>query len=289
MSPHHQYLDQTLGEKMIAEGHKILYNENNLLMREANFIRKRVAGRRLVNLFDVGHTNGMIVLPIILELLEEESLSKYIPITPNKSLNQHAINNLQSYIALSGLPKIQTEAITHDIEITDFQTEVAQIQDAQENETVNLFVLGSSVLGNYINPLQVLLNTYNTMRDGDYLAIIQGIYRNGSENNWISDYNLIVAGMGNTQAVSKMIDSQATLKVDWDDTEWIHGIKASFLATRPTEFAGVKIEENQEIVVFRSTRFDRFQLERDLYHIGFKLVSLSLDKGQDNAIFFLQK
>jgi hypothetical protein len=280
-------------KRIFPGGHnQILYKEKGLLCREVPFIRQRLEYFSKVNIFDVAETMGDSSLPMIFELLESENMGKYVPVTPSSSANQVAINVLKRFVANSGLKDLNTDSIVADIEIADFKEELNQVIDRHDKDQINLFTLMNSRLGNSLDPERMLKNLYKSMNEGDYLAILQGLYRSGTENLLVADYKNLYDNWETPNIDPGLMDMLAPsfrIQTYWDETEKFKGIKSKVFIDKPTTINQLEIQAEQSIIMFRSQRFVEDNLRKIITNSGFSLVDIAYDKDMDNGLFFLQK
>jgi uncharacterized SAM-dependent methyltransferase len=281
-------LDESYNNKILPDISKVTSSEMSLLQQEIEIIYRRIEGYQNFNVFDVGFTNGISTLPFILELLQQNQLNQYIPVTGNPQMNKHAITNLKAFSLMSVLPNFKTSSILHEPEMSSFRDEVVAVQGDRE-KTANLFVIMSSVLGNYINPQQILKNVYDSMGTGDYIAVVQGVYKTGSEDLLIADYTHMLTFMRDTQDIARVMNPDAQFKVFWDDQPDHQGIKISFNIDEPVLFGQSQFDTGEEITLMRSRRFTTHELEKLFTDTGFHTVSISFDSTENSALFFASK
>jgi uncharacterized SAM-dependent methyltransferase len=260
----------------------------SLLQQEIDLIYQRIDGYDHFNIFDLGVTNGISTLPFVLELLQEDRLKGYIPVTGNISMNEHAINNLRAFTLMSMLPGFETSHIVKEPETTSFREDILAVE-GDRSTTANLFLLMNSGLGNYINPSATLKNIYDSMGNGDHLAVIQGVYKSGSEDLLVADYLNIFDYMRDTKGIALMLNPDAQFNVFWDDQIDQKGIKIDFNIDEPVEFGQTSFETGDNITILRSRRFTSYELEEMFKSVGFRVVTISYDNTANSALFLVAK
>lgn len=102
------------------------------------------------------------------------------------------------------------------------------------------------------------------MNQGDYFAVVQGIYSFRIEDIVVQDYKKMIQVMKTTLFVVGHI-SEMPVESFWDDQN-ITGVRFTIKVDK--KFAGVKLNENYEITLFRSNGFKRELLEKCLKILG---------------------
>lgn len=277
--------------KMLPDGHQITYHEKGLLCREVSFIKNRINlfQHQKINVFDLWDTNGETTLPFISDLIESNALGKYVPITANGVMNQHAIQNLRKFSLLAGYPNFKYDQITVDIEQQSFRPLIREVVREEEGDFANLFLLMESCLGNFVNPGLVLKNIFDSMERGDYLAILQGIHNPGNEDRLVYDYRHLSTVMADTHFISGLLNPNYNLIVDWDDQPSLHGLKMTIKIDQPVTIASVTLATDDIIEVFRSSRHEDNNLRKIFREVGFQLVDVAYDESMDHALYFCSK
>ena len=270
----------------------IVYKEKGLLSREVSFIRQRLDRVSKINLFDVAETSGDSSLPFIYELIENDLLYKYVPVTPNKDVNDLAIEKVKDFVTQAMLGKINYDSILADTETVDFKTQVINMSKEMEvNDFLNLFVLSGSRLGNSHKPERMLHNIYASMDEGDYLAIVQGLYRQGIEDLIVSDYQNIVDQEGSLmmqKIIAEELNPGGEHKVFWEDSA-NPGIRFGTNVQNSSSDIAKDLAQGQYINLFRSNRFKEVKLRDMILKAGFSFVDIAYDKNMDHGLFFLEK
>lgn len=281
-------LDESYNTKILPDLSQIISSEMSLLQQEIEIIYQRVSGYENFNVYDLCVTNGISTLPFILELLQRDQLKKYIPVTGNPHMNTHAINNLRAFTLMSTLPPFEAQSILHEPEFGNFRDQVISVQGDRET-TANLFILMSSVLGNYVHSQALLKNIYDSMGKGDYLAVIQGVFKSGSEDLLVADYTNLLTHMRDTQDIARVLNPDAQFKTYWDDRENQTGVKIAITIDEPVLFGQAQFDSGDEITIFRSRRFTSVELENMFHAVGFQTISISFDSTANSALYFVTK
>ena len=282
-----------LSKSFPSYNNQILHKEQTLLSREVSFIRQRLDLVSKVNIFDVSETSGNSSLPFIFELLEFDMMGKYVPVTPNREVNQIAINTLKKLVKEVLLPDFATEAVLADAEVGSFKSLVMDTVDKTIpiNDYINLFLLTGSRLGNSHEPQKMLLNIYNSMNEGDCLAVLQGLFRSGSEDSIVSDYSSIVTN-GNVlmsqKSVGQLINPDAKFEIFWDDRD-IPGIVFGVKSNDNNNLLEADLPNDKMITLMRSSRFREMMLREMILKAGFNIIDIAYDKHMDHGLFFLEK
>ena len=282
-----------LSKSFPSYNNQILHKEQTLLSREVGFIRQRLDLVSKVNIFDVAETTGNSSLPFIFELLEHDLMGKYIPITPNKAVNETAINTLKKLVKEVLLPDFETDVISADAEVNSFKSLVLDSVDKSmsSNDYINLFLLTGSRLGNSDNPRRMLQNIYDSMCEGDCLAILQGLYRSGSQDDIISDYNSIVQNdnvLMLQKSLGHAINPGAEFEVFWDDGE-IPGLVFGIKSSSQNNILEAELKDGEMITLFRSSRFRELMLREIIIEAGFHIIDIAYDRNMDHGLFFVEK
>lgn len=282
-----------ISTKMLpSDINSIVYKEKGLLSREVNFIRQRLDRVSKINFYDVAETSGDSSLPFIYELIEADLLYKYIPVTPNKEVNDLAIEKVGDFVTQAMLGKIKYDSILADSEVVDFKTQVIDIsKEMQIDNFLNLFVLSGSRLGNSHNPERMLQNIYSSMNEGDYLAVVQGLYRQGIEDLIVSDYQSIVDQEGNLmmqKIIAEELNPGGEHHVFWEDS--INpGVRFGTKVQKNENGLGKDLADGQYVNLFKSNRFKETELREMILKTGFSFVDIAYDKNMDHGLFFLEK
>jgi hypothetical protein len=283
---------------LASDFNQVIHSKHNLFSNHSSFIFKYLERLDKVNVFDLMETKGLNTAPLMLDLIENNQLGYYVPVTSNPLLNDFAINNVQDLLAGLGLARIQTASIQADIHIKSFQTEVLKITKAgQKDFRKNLFLLLNSSLGNSIEPERMLKNISDSMNSGDYLLVVQNIYRSGQENTIANDYKNLLYGSKDSFSAGKEtilninpeLDVENDISVKWVETDEFRGVKFLFKIFKETDFLGLELKANQEITMFRSQSFKEERLKNMFRKAGFRILEISYDDLENTAMFFMQK
>lgn len=282
------HLEKTLPSKL----NTLLYKEKGLLSREVSFISQRLSSATKVNVFDLyDATFEGSAMPFILELIEDEQLGKYIPVTPCVVMNDYAIKKMEAAIINYDLPPSSSDSILIDVEYDDFRSHIRTVISNDDGTIdqgqVNLFIIMSSNLGNFIDPSVALKNIFNSMGTGDYLAILQGIYKAGSEDALVRDYSNIAYTMEDTMHVSNTLSGGEGVKVIWDEID--RAVKFKIKLDRPMSMGKVELDQGREITTFRTSRYQDNELRKTFMDIGYKIVDTAYDESMNNGLYFLEK
>jgi hypothetical protein len=276
---------------------EILHYERTLMFDEASFIKQRIEENDVINVFDLVETSGTSSLPFVYELLaDQKMLGTYVAGTLNNSANRTAIQNLQNFVLQARLmdPNEGTfkgETLSRNFIFEDAADIVADINTKNSaSKACNLFLLLNSALGNAPDPEVMIKNIYKSMFNGDYLVVLQGIYVAGKESLLVSDYHNIYSNPDSvpvSRSIARIFDPEGNFNVNWNN-DW-NGVEISITNRTPQNVFGVDLEENQEITLLRSMRFEDGYLKQTFEKIGFRIVSVSYDTGMHNGMYFLKK
>jgi hypothetical protein len=162
----------------------------------------------------------------------------------------------------------------------------------KDKQTANLFFLGDSVLGNHINPTRVLQNIHKSMDSGDFLLISQAIYKPGSEGFWVGSFiNFLTLEkhFGVEKEFSQNLSPDYPTDTIWEEKNGFRGIKLRVEIQEPIKFGQVKLEEKQQVDIFRTTMFTEAELKKIAFDLEFKVLQIVYGDSMDNALLFLQK
>ncbi|GAB4143588.1 MAG: hypothetical protein OHK0017_01130 [Patescibacteria group bacterium] len=273
-----------------SNGNYIIYKEKSLFSREVDHILNRIGTTTPVNVYDLIDTNGEEVIPLIWSLADLNLLNSYVPVTQNPVINTNATDKLTLFCAANGIKDFRHESISANLDLSSFnkQTSIYTSFVEDKTEVTNLFILTNSTLGNFIHPERVLSNIYRSMDAGDYLVILQGIFRPGTEDILTTDYRNISPTLTTYMDIARNIEPEAEVKTTWDDKN-INGVRMYFKLKRDLTYAGVDLKSDQEVTLFRSARFNELTLRKHLLEIGFRIMNIAYDDDMDNALFVLAK
>lgn len=276
---------------------QILHYERTLMFDEAAFIKQRIEENDVINVFDLAETSGTSSLPFVYELLADQNiLGTYVAGTLNSAANRMAVQNLQNFVLQARLmdPNKETfkaETLSRNFNFEDASDIVADINTNNSSaKFCNLFLLLNSCLGNSPDPKAMLRNIYKSMFNGDYLVVLQGIQVAGKESLLVSDYHNLYEnpeGVSVSRDIARIFDPSGKLNVNWN-SDW-NGVQISVTNRQPNTVFGVDLEENQEITLLRSMRFEDSYLKQTFEKIGFRVVSVTYDPGMNNGMYFLKK
>jgi uncharacterized SAM-dependent methyltransferase len=285
-------------KKMVpSDNNNIIHQELDLLDSGVESVKIRLNSYDNVNIFDLASTTGDSTLPLIFELLEQEKNVKYIPITANKLLNDFAQKNVLEFSQQPQKNKLETADIRCELEFHDCRSEVLDILKDVDNYTnANLFLLLDSRLGNSLSPFNFLTNIHKSMGQGDYLVLIQSIFRSGTEDMLVADFNNLASQTDSfrpTKDFSKMFSqdpsSTSMIWVEGKSKLEVGSIQCKVKVDSDKTVFGVDFSAGDDVGIFRSSRFERYNLEKMIRSTGFKIMEISFDSNDDNALFFLKK
>jgi hypothetical protein len=284
-------------KKMIPSSQNtIFYKENALLLDQAEYLVQRLSHYDRVNIYEIFEVSGISSLPFTVNLLETGQLHKYIPVTVTNLHNQHAIAKFkESTLSLPQASKVKYDSLQLNIETSSFNSLVVEItsQDEQAKlRSANVFLLMNSYLGNSLYPQRILKHLYESMLEGDYLVIAQGIYTNNIEDQLVHNYSNIFAKEGmmvSEKELAKKFSSNPKLDVIWDDSEDNPGVRLAVKVEKDTQFFGIDVAEGSVVKLFRSQRFIEHNLKKMIQSVGFRLVNVTYGDDMDNGLYFAVK
>jgi hypothetical protein len=269
-----------------------LFSSTDLMLREVGLLAGRLKDNLKVNIIDLFDTNGYTALPLIYEILSHKYedtrelgfLNLYIPATASTAMNQSAGENLKQFSLRINRRGFKYRPILADITSRTINSEIAHIQASQPIATYNLFLLLFSGLGNIYDPARTLQNVYKSMNKEDYFLLAQNIKSNVSVQKLINDYTRFIPLMRDTVNLASII-SPRPIECDYDGL----GIRFFVRADGPLTIGQIPVHSEEEIVVCRSRRFDRFELEKNIINTGFKIEQIVIDREQTHAMYLLRK
>lgn len=290
---------------LASDYNQIIHSQSNLLLDKAPFIYKHLIQYDKVNIYDLMETKGLNATALMLDFVENHKMGYYIPVTSNQLLNNFAIRNVNSLLVGLGLSEVETDSIQADMHLVNFKAGVLSITRKQQQElaeekanyTNNLFILLNSSLGNAINPTKMLYNIYNSMNIGDHFLIVQSIYKHGQEDVLALDYQSLIssshesfgAGKEMVLNINPDLDTENEIISRWVETDDFKGVKYFFKTFKEVDFAGVNLPANQEIAMFRLESFPEEKLKRMIRSVGFKILEISYDEDENNALILMKK
>jgi len=267
-----------------------LTKKSTLISKEASHIAgrlKRFAKINLINLDEDGLNDS---LNLITPLLEEGRLAKYIMASQSEMINDQWVNSAQIH-ALKYNIKLPGSSLEANFDMQSYRSALSSLAPVDQ-DTANLFFIGESALGNYLEPARILKNIYDSMHSGDYLVISQDLYNPGTEKFWVGNYINYMAPEKNFAVAKEFADDlsqDCPIEVTWEEKNGFRGIKFRIEIQEPVRFANVDLQEKQKVDIFRSTRFTELELKKMIFKLDFRIVQILYGDNMDTALFVLQK
>jgi len=267
----------------------ILFSESRkLLLQESIFVSYRLRKFSKINFFDLYEAGLTTSLKFTVPFLEEGRLNKYIMASSSESGNQKGLSAFKSFIFSKGFQS-ESSSFLANFNLQNHLADVVSLAPT-DKDTVNLFFLGESVLGNHLRPQAMLKNIYNSMLSGDFLIISQDIYRDSREDLWVADYlNCLAESFSISKELANTLSQGYPLKAVWEDKQGFRGVKIKTQIQKPVSFAGVDLKEGQIVDLFRSTRFLEAEIISMLTKLNFKMIEVVYGNDMNTAMFVVQK
>ncbi len=235
-------------------------------------IAKLLEYRLDYNLIVIDELSLEYVAPLVFELQEGRKLDHVYLASPNHILNTVLGKRVE------GAFGVNCRSIVNQIEHTQMQGP----------KSPSIFLLPSSRLGNSINPNKMLLNIYNSMKDGDILILLQGIYNPHNLDRLFNEYNDVLMDDDYAQGdmeIARLIAPEFKMFSTWDDTGFNFKLGIQYFNGDPlfTDRPEGKID------LFRTTRFGEADLIKRIKDINFKIKSINYDYHLNYALFICQK
>jgi hypothetical protein len=267
-----------------------LLKTRKLVSEEAKYVAGRFAGFKNVNLINLGVDGFNDSLDLITPLLEQGKLAKYVMASQSSMINSQWVNTAQ-LLASNYNVELQGDTLEANFDMQSYPLAFSSLVP-KDKQTANLFFLGDSVLGNHINPTRVLQNIHKSMASGDFLLISQAIYKPGSEGFWMGSFiNFLTLEkhFGVEKEFSQNLSPDYPTDTIWEEKNGFRGIKLRVEIQEPIKFGQVKLEEKQQVDIFRTTMFTEAELKKIAFDLEFKVLQIVYGDSMDNALLFLQK
>ena len=268
----------------------LLTKKMSLISKEAGYIAnrlKRFAKINFINLHDYGLNES---LSLITPLLEQGRLSKYVMASQSEMINDQWANSARIHASRYDI-KLDTKCLKTNFDIYGYQSALSSLAPVDQDGT-NLFFMGQSSLGSYLEPARILKNTWRSMHCGDYLVISQDLYNPGTEKFWVGNYINFIAPEKNFAVTKEFADDlsrDCPIEVIWEEKNAFRGIKFRVEIQEPLRFANVDLQEKQKVDIFRCTRFTELELKKMFFKLDFRIVQILYGDNMDNALFVLQR
>jgi hypothetical protein len=273
-----------------------LYLQKSLLVDVVGLIQKKLDQHDHINLVDLYEVSVNSSLPFLVEFLDNDQLGGYVSVSQSKYLNEWVRSSVNTFMHIVGAKDFKSKSILANPDITSFKLEMEEVSkelnDANPGaKNCNLFTLMNSCLGNLADPARALHNIHESMQEGDYLVVLQGIYRPGTEHTIVSDYRSWLLNEGNflvTKSVAKVLNPAEDIQIEWVDDKF-RGVNVYVKTSEETNFAGLKLPGNSKFTLLRSSRFVESELMNLFKSTGFKIIEVSYDSEMTTGVFLMQK
>jgi len=268
----------------------LLTKKTSLISRQAGYIASRLKPSTKVNFINLDEDGLNDSLNLITPQLEQGRLAKYIMAAQSDMINCQWLNSAQIH-AQQYDAQIQTDSLVADFDIYSYKSALSSLAPVDQDST-NLFFMGESSLGNYLEPARILKNIYDSMNCGDYLVLSQDLYNPGTEKFWVGNYINFLAPQKNfavTKEFANDLSQDYPIEVTWEEKNGFRGIKFRVEIQEPVRFANVDLQEKQEVDIFRSTRFTELELKKMVLKLDFRIVQILYGDNMDTALFVLQR
>jgi hypothetical protein len=281
-----KYLAQAsnFGEKFL------LAQKSSLISREAGYIANRLKRYQKINFINLHQYGLKDSLDLITPLLEQGRLAKYIMAGLLDTINQEWISIAKTHASNYNI-NLEAHSIQANFDMHNYLSKIRSLIDVNEDHT-NLFFLGESALGNYLNPARMLKNICDSMNCGDYLAISQDVYKPNSESFWIGNYINFLTPKDNFTVSKKFandLSQDCPIDVVWEEKNGFRGVKFRIEIQEPVRFAGVNLKEKQQVDILRCTRFTERELKKMALSLDFRIIQIIYGDSMDTALLILEK
>jgi hypothetical protein len=267
----------------------LLTKKMSLISEQAKYIAKNLKPYTKVNFINLGRNGLNESLGLITPLLEEGKLGKYVMASQSDMINCQWINSAQIH-ALQYDTKLQGSSLEANFDLQSYLSPLTSLAPV-DKDTVNLLFLCMS-LGNYLRPMRILTNIYDSMHCGDYLVVSQDMYRHNTEDFWVGNYINYLAPQKNfavTKEFANDLSQDCPIEVTWEEKDGFRGVKFRVEIQEPIRFANVDLQEKQKVDIFRSARFTELELKKMFLKLDFRIVQILYGDNMDTALFVLQK
>jgi hypothetical protein len=284
------YENRYLMEDLEPEEKFLLTKKLSLISKEASYIAsrlKRFVKVNFINLHEYGLNES---LGLITPLLEEGRLARYIIASQSEMINDQWANSAQIHASRYDT-KLDTKCLKTNFDIYSYKSALSSLAPVDQ-DTANLFFIGESALGNYLEPARILKNIYDSMHCGDYLVISQDLYRPSTEKFWVGNYINYLAPQKNFAVTKEFVNDlsqDCPIEVTWEEKNGFRGVKFRVEIQEPIRFANVDLQEKQKVDIFRSTRFTELELKKMIFKLDFRIVQILYGDHMDTALFVLQR
>ena len=268
----------------------LLTEKSSLISREAGYIANRLKRYQKINFVNL-HPYGLKdSLDLINPLLEQGRLAKYIMAGQSDTINREWISIAKIY-ASNYNTDLQADSIEANFDMHSYHSKIHSLTAVSEDST-NLFFLGESALGNYLNPARMLRNICDSMNCGDYLVVSQDIHKPNTESFWIGNFINFLTPKDNFMVSKKFADDlsqDCPIDVIWEEKNDFRGVKFRVEIQEPLRFAGVDLKEKQKVDILRYTMFSERELKKMALSLDFKIIQIIYGDSMDTALFILEK
>jgi len=268
----------------------LLTKKMSLISKEASYVASRLKRFAKINLINLHESGLNESLELITPLLEQGRLSRYVMAGQSDMINDQWANSARIHASRYDI-KLDTKCLKANFDIYSYKSALSSLAPVDQDST-NLFFMGESSLGNYLEPARILKNIYDSMHSGDYLVISQDLYRPSTEKFWVGNYINFLAPQKNfavTKEFANDLSQDYPIEVTWEEKNGFRGIKFRVEIQEPVRFAGVDLQEKQKVDIFRSTRFTELELKKMILKLDFRIVQILYGDNMDNALFVLQR
>ena len=99
----------------------------------------------------------------------------------------------------------------------------------------------------------------------------------------------LVQHFGVEKEFSQNLSPDYPTDTTWEEKNGFRGIKLRVEIQEPIKFGQVKLEEKQQVDIFRTTMFTEAELKKIAFDLEFKVLQIVYGDSMDNALLFLQK
>jgi uncharacterized SAM-dependent methyltransferase len=268
----------------------LLTKKMSLISKEASYVASRLKRFAKINLINLHESGLNESLELITPLLEQGRLGRYVMAGQSDMINDQWANSAQIHASRYNT-KLETKCLKANFDIYSYKSALSSLAPVDQDST-NLFFMGESSLGNYLEPARILKNIYDSMNCGDYLVLSQDLYNPGTEKFWVGNYINFLAPQKNfavTKEFANDLSQDCPIEVTWEEKNGFRGVKFRVEIQEPIRFANVDLQEKQKVDIFRSTRFTELELKKMIFKLDFRIVQILYGDNMDNALFVLQK
>ena len=271
------------------------FNSKRAFWDQARLVQRSLGYNRSVNIIELFQTQGDTCLPLLLEFLWAKQLTSYTSMMATPHLNKLTSDTLKRVLSQFTQESIEFNSLATNPEFDSFVPNVKKhLKKHQKQDSINVYVLATSVMSNFLDNNGVLNRIRSVMQDEDYLLISQDMFRDGGQEDLVKQYSQFYKDPNSTpttRRLTKMIEPDYEFHLEWQEHAHYRGPTLYFNIERSTgsSFVYADLKPKQQVTVFRSHRFTIPEIVTLFEKNGLRIESMFMEEKQDNAVFLVRK